>query len=245
MNTDFHNAEDRLMNWTKNPGRIVGFLYLLLVIGGPLRLMYIPEKLFVHGDAAATAANITAHETLFRLGMLSEVFCSVVLIFLTLVFFRLFKEVNKYLATLVVILGGVMPATINFFNTVNDGAALLLIRGADFLLVFDKPQRDALAMLFLRLHYQEILAAETLWGLWLLPLGLLVYKSRMLPRFIGIWLILNCFAYVTTSFVGLMLPQYEDAVSNALFPVLFGEVALVLWLLIMGTKESAVAAPAS
>jgi len=233
------------MNWTKNPGRIVGLLYLLLVIGGPLRLMYIPEKLFVHGDATATAANITAHETLFRLGMLSEVFCAIVLIFLTLAFFRLFKDVSRYLATLVVILGGLMPATVNFFNTVNDGAALLLIRGADFLTVFDKPQRDALAMLFLRLHYQELLADETLWGLWLLPLGLLVYKSRMLPRFIGVWLILNCLAYVTLSFVGLMLPQYEDAFSNALFPVLFGEVALVLWLLIMGTKARAVAAPAS
>ena len=233
------------MNWIKNPGRVVGFLYLLLVIGGPLRLMYIPEILFVHGDATATASNITAHETLFRLGMVSEVFCAVVLIFLTLAFFRLFKEVDKYLATLVVILGGVMPATINFFNTVNDGAALLLIRGADFLAVFDKPQRDALAMLFLRLHYQELRADETLWGLWLLPLGLLVYKSRMLPRFIGVWLILNCCAYVTLSFVGLMLPQYEDGISNALFPVLFGEVALVLWLLIMGTKARAVAAPAS
>ncbi len=233
------------MNWIKNPGRVVGLIYLLLVIGGPLRLMYIPETLFVHGDATATASNITARETLFRLGMVSEVFCAVVLIFLTLAFYRLFKEVDRYLATLVVILGGVMPATINFFNTVNDGAALLLIRGADFLAVFDKPQRDALAMLFLRLHYQEILAAETLWGLWLLPLGLLVYKSRMLPRFIGVWLILNCVAYVTTSFVGLMLPQYADAISNALFPVLFGEVALVLWMLIMGTKERAVAAPAS
>jgi hypothetical protein len=233
------------MNWIKNPGRVVGLIYLLLVIGGPLRLMYIPETLFVHGDATATANSIAAHETLFRLGMVSEVFCAVVLIFLTLAFFRLFQEVDKHLATLVVILGGAMPATINFFNTVNDGAALLLIRGADFLSVFDKPQRDALAMLFLRLHYQEILAAETLWGLWLLPLGLLVYKSRMLPRFIGVWLILNCFAYVATSFVGLMLPQYLDVVEKVTFPVLFGELALVLWLLVMGTKQRAVAALAS
>jgi hypothetical protein len=233
------------MNWLKNPGRIVGLLYLLLVIGGPLRLMYIPETLFVHGNAAATASNIAAHETLFRLGMASEVFCAVVLIFLTLAFFQLFKEVDRYLATLVVILGGVMPATINFLNTVNDGAALLLIRGADFLAVFDKPQRDALATLFLRLHYQEIVAAETLWGLWLLPLGLLVYKSRMLPRFLGVWLLLNGFAYVAISFVGLLLPQYDDVFSSALFPVLFGEVALVLWLLIMGTKERPIAAPAS
>lgn len=233
------------MSWTKNPGRVVGFLYLLLVIAGPLRLMYIPSTLFVHGDATATAGNIAAHETLFRLGIAADVFGGVVLIFLTLAFFRLFKEVDKYLAALVVILGGVLPAAICFFNTVNDGAALLLVNGADFLSVFDKPQRDALAMLFLRLHYQEIVAAETLWGLWLFPLGMLVYKSRMLPRFLGVWLIINGFAYVAMSITGLLLPQYDDAVSNITFPALFGELALVLWLLIMGTKEQAIAAPAS
>ena len=92
---------------------------------------------------------------------------------------------------LVVILGGVMPATIDFFNVLNDAAALMLVRGADFLLVFEKPQCDALAMLFLRWHRQEIVAAEILCGLWLFPLSILVSRSRFVPRFLGIWLIIN------------------------------------------------------
>jgi hypothetical protein len=138
-----------------------------------------------------------------------------------------------------------MPATIYFFNTVNDSAALLLVNGADFLSVFDKPQRDALAMLFLRLHYLEIVAAETLWGVWLFPLAILVYKSRMLPRFLGVWLIINGLAYVAASFTGLLLPEYGDALSKFTFPAQLGEVALVLWLLIMGTREPAIAAPAT
>jgi hypothetical protein len=224
---------------TKNPGRIAGFLYLLLLVA-PLRMIYIPSALFVHGDATATAANITTHETLFRLGMVSELFCGMVLIFLVLAFHRLFKGMDRYLAMLVIILGGVMPACTNFFNVVNDGAALILVRGADFLSVFDKPQRDALAMLFLRLHGQETVAAEILWGMWLFPLALLVYRSRFLPRFIGVWLILNGLAYVVTSLTGLLLPQYEDLVSTITFPALLGEMALMLWLAIKGVTQDAV-----
>ena len=89
-------------------------------------------------------------------------------------------------------------------------------------------------MLFLRLHHQEIVAAEILWGLWLFPLAILVYMSRFLPRFLGVWLIVNGFAYLVMSFTGLLLPQYEDRVSNIAFPALLGEMAIMLWLLIKG-----------
>ncbi|HQQ75859.1 MAG TPA: DUF4386 domain-containing protein [Thermoanaerobaculia bacterium] len=226
------------MTSIRGKARMAGFLYLLLM-AAPLRLLYIPKTLFVKGDAAATAANIAAHETLFRFGMVGDLFCGVVLIFLVLAFYRLFEAVDRTLAVLVVVLGGLLPATIDFVNVVNDAAALILVRGADFLSVFDKPQRDALAMLFLRLHHQQVVAAETLWGLWLFPLALLVLKSRFLPRFLGYWLILNGFAYLAESLTGLLLPQYEATVSNVLFPALLGEVALMLWLLIRGADAGA------
>src|SRR5207245_8852250 len=125
----------------------------------------------------------------------------------TLAFYRLFKAVDQNLAVLIVIVGGVLPPVIDFLNVLNDAAALMLVRGADFLSVFDKPQRDALAMLFLRLHHQEIIAAEILWGLWLFPLAILTSGSRFLPRFLGVWLIINGFAYLIMSFTGLVFPQ--------------------------------------
>src|SRR5439155_4204349 len=84
--------------------------------------------------------------------------------------------------------------------------------GADFLSVFDKPQRDALVLLFLRLHHAQIVAAEILWGLWLFPMGALAYKSRFLPRFIGVWLIINGVAYIVLSLTGLFFPDYQDKV---------------------------------
>jgi hypothetical protein len=118
----------------------------------------------------------------------------------------------------------------------NDAAALTLVRGADFLSVFERPQRDALAMLFLHLHRQEIVAAEILWGLWLFPLAILVYRSRFLPRFLGVWLIINGFSYLALSFTGLLLPQYEQMLFNITFPAIVGEMAIMLWLLIKGAK---------
>jgi Domain of unknown function (DUF4386) len=224
------------MSSTRNPGRVAGFLYLLLVVLAPFRLIYIPSVLFVRGNATATANNIAAHELLFRLGIVSDLLCGTILVFLALALYRLLKGVDRNLAVLMVILGGLMPATIDFLNVLNDAAALVLVRGADFLSAFDKPQRDALAMLFIRLHHQEIIAAEVLWGLWLFPLAILVYRSRFLPRFLGIWLIINGFAYLTISFTGLLLPQYEGMVSNLAFPALLGEMAFMLWLVIKGAK---------
>ncbi len=230
---------------TRNPGRVAGFWYLLLVLAGPVRLIYIPSKLFVHGNATATASNIAAHEWLFRLGIVSDLFCAVILIFLTLALYRLFKGVDQNLAVLVVIFGGVMPALIDFVGIVSDAAALTLVRGADFLSVFDKPQRDALAMLFLRLRDHQNTAAEILWGLWLFPLAILTYRSRFLPRFLGVWLTVNGFAYVLLSLTGELLPQYQNKLFLLSQPALFAEIAFMLWLVIKGAKPPAPAVAAS
>jgi hypothetical protein len=228
------------MSWARNPGRAVGFWYLLLVLLGPLRLIYIPNKLFVHDNAAATAGNIAAHQWLFRFGMLSDLAGAVVLIFLVLAFYRLFKGVDKQLAVLLVIFGGVMPALINFANVVSDAGALMVAQGPDFLSVFDKPQRDALVLLFLRLHHAQIIAAEILWGLWLFPMGALAYKSRFVPRFIGVWLVINGVAYLVLSLTGLFFPDYQDKVFAYSQPALFGELAIMLWLVFKGSPSTLV-----
>src|SRR5690242_16551771 len=227
------------MSSARNPGRVVGFWYLLLVLLGPLRLIYIPNKLFVQGNAAATAGNIAAHEWLFRFGMLSDVLGAVVLIFLVLAFYRLFKGVDQQLAVLLVITGGVMPAVLTLVNVGIDGAALTVARGTDFLSVFDKPQRDALVMLFLRFNHHQIVAAEILWGFWLFPMGGLVYKSGFLPRFIGVWLIINGVAYVVLCVTGILFPEYQNKVFLYSQPALFGELAIMLWLLIKGANPAA------
>jgi hypothetical protein len=232
------------MSWIKNPGRRAGFFYLLLM-AAPLRLIYIPAKLIVPGDAPATANNIVTHETLFRLGMLTDLFTGAAVIFVTLAFYDLFKRVNRRLAVLIVLLGGVLPAAIYFANIFTDaaaltfargGAGLLTARGANVLSVFDQPQRETLMMLFLHLHNQVNNAAQIFWGLWLLPVAILIWRSRLLPRFVGIWLALNGFAYVAMSLMDFLWPRYAGRVENILFPALTGELILMLWLMIRGVN---------
>jgi hypothetical protein len=224
------------MQPTNKAARTAGAIYLLLTLAGPLRLIYIPNALFVHGNATATADNIAAHELLFRLGIVSDLIGATLMIFVVLALYRLFKEVDQNMAALMVILGGLMITPIYFLNTLNDAAALLLARGADFLSAFDKPQRDALAMLFLRLHHHGVLANEIFWGLWLFPLAILVLRSRFLPRFLGYWLIINGFSYLVLSFTGLLFPQHEDLVFKFGVPAQLGELVFMLWLLIRGAK---------
>jgi hypothetical protein len=224
------------MTLSKN-ARVAGLLYLLGSLFGIVRLIYVPNTLFVYGNATATANNIAEHELLFRFGMVSYLLCAALWIFVTLALYRLFKGVNQARAVLMVILGSLMVTPIFFVNTVNDAAALLFVRGGGYLSVFDKPQRDAFARLFLDLHHQLDLANEIFWGLWLLPFGLLVYRSRFLPRILGVWLIIACFAYLALSFTGFLFPAYEDQAGKIAQPVLLGEVATMLWLLIMGANE--------
>jgi hypothetical protein len=232
------------MEPTDKAARVAGAWYLSLVLIGPFSLMYVPGKLIVHGNAAATASNILNHETLFRFSILADMIGAVIFICLALALYRLFSGVNKTHASLMVALV-LVSATVGFLNTLNNIAALTLFRGgADFLSVVDKPQRDALAMLFLRLNFQGDIINEIFWGLWLLPFGLLVMRSRFLPRILGVWLIVNCFAYVALSLTGILLPQYYDVAFRSAFPALLGEVAIMLWLLIKGARVQPSGAPA-
>jgi hypothetical protein len=231
------------MNSTKNAGRFAGLLYLIVSIPGAFALIYVPSKLIVHGNATATANNVAASETLFRLGIAGELIGQAGFIFVALALYDLLKGVNQRHASLMVTLI-VVSIPIAFLNELNAIAALVLVRGADFLSIFEKPQRDALAMLFLNLHSQGFGVAEIFWGLWLFPLGLLVYRSRFLPRFLGAWLAIGGFAYVILSLTGVLCPQDHDKVFIISQPALFGELVFMLWLVIKGAKPPALDATA-
>jgi hypothetical protein len=232
------------MSSTRNLGRFAGLLYLFFSIPGFFAMEYVPSKLIVHENAAATASNIAASETLFRLGIAAQLICHAGFILVVLALYDLLKGINRRHASLMVTLL-VVQIPIAFLNEVNSIAALTLVGGADFLSIFEKPQRDPLAMLFLNLHFDGIVVDQIFMGLWLLPLALLVYRSRFLPRFLGVWLVLDGFAYVTLSLTSVLLPQYSDKVSTYAQPALFGEVAFMLWLVIKGAKPPALDAAAS
>jgi len=232
------------MSSTKNPGRFAGLLYILTSIPGFFAMMYVPSKLIVHANAAATASNITAHETLFRLGIAGQLIGQAGFIFVALALYDLLKGVNRRYASLMVTLV-LVQIPIAFLNELNSIAALALVRGADFLSIVEKPQRDALAMFFLNLHFHGFVVNEIFWGLWLVPLALLVYRSQFLPRFLGVWLVLAGFAWVLLSLTGVLSPQYYAKVFGYSQPAVFGELAFMFWLLIKGVKPPELRAIAS
>src|SRR6266705_3123679 len=226
------------MHPLKKTAHIAGAIYLSMAFTAPFSLLYVPGKLIVHSNAAATADNILAHETMFRLSIFGDLVGQVIFICLGIALYRLLSNVNKTWAALMVAFV-LVSAAVGFLNTLNNVAALTLFRGADFLAVFDKPQRDALAYLFVRLHSQGILINEIFWGLWLFPFGLLVFRSGFLPRFLGVWLMLACFGWLTLSLIALLSPPsspYYDAAFRIAQPVMFAELAIMLWLLIRGAK---------
>ena len=220
--------------------RIAGLWYLAMIAVGVIRLLYVPGKLFVKGDAAATAANIAAHPSLFRLGMASSLVGMVLFLFLSFALYRLLSGVNNSLASAMVIFV-IVSAAIECVNVLTDAAALQLVRGAGYLSAFDQPQREALARHSLDLHFQGYVVNEMFWGLWLLPLGMLVIRSGFLPRLLGVWLILAGVAWMLVSMTGLLVPENYERVFSITSPVRLGEVAFLLWLVILGAKDKGTA----
>jgi hypothetical protein len=228
----------------RTDARRAGVLYLLMGLIAPIGLLYVPGRLIVTGDAAATADRLRASEWVLRLGIASELSHQIIGIFLLLVLYRLFKGVSEYQATLLVILGLLLSLPIVFVNVLNEIAALILAGGSTFLSVFDRPQRDALAYLFLRLHGQGLQVAAIFWGLWLFPFGILVIRSRFIPRTLGVLLMVAGCAYVAASFTSLVMPRYANAVLPVAGILEIGELPIIFWLLIWGAKAQPVRVPA-
>jgi hypothetical protein len=223
------------MTSLKRTARIAGLWYLGFALG-PFYLLYVPSQTVVHNDAAATGARILGHETLYRWGMLAETLGAVIFIGLSLALYRLFEDVDRRRARQLVALVLVSSA-LGLVTVVFSAAALLVFRGGDAFAGFDGHTRDAVGMLLIRMHGQANGINQMFWGLWLLPFGWLVLRSRFLPRWLGYWLLLDGIAWVVLSATWFLAPNHTDALFRYFQPVFMAELAAMLWLLIMGAKE--------
>ncbi|MBI5842012.1 MAG: DUF4386 domain-containing protein [Chloroflexi bacterium] len=210
------------MNSNKRIARIAGFLYLILAVcsGFP---HFVRLSLIVTGDAAATVSNITASETLFRISFVSDLVGQISFLFLVYYLYMLLKSVDKDQASLMVILV-VASVPITCLNMLNQFAVLPLLSSAEHSQVIS----------FLNLHNYGVLIAQIFWGLWLFPLGYLVFKSGYIPRILGVLLIIAGLGYLIDSFGKFLLPNYDTNIVTFTF---IGEVLLLLWLLIKGVKD--------
>ena len=212
--------------------RIAGFLYLLLIPLGVFGLLYVPNTLMVPGDAAATANNILTNELLFRLSIVSAILVPLVNIVVALFLYKLLKPVNKNYAALMVIFT-LVAAPIAMLNELNHVAVLLLLKGPEYLTIFTTSQLQSLVPLFLDLHKSGIQIAGIFWGLWLFPMGYLVFKSNYIPKIIGVLLIIGCFGYLIDFVTFFVFPDFGVVISEYAF---LGEVLMVFWLLIKGVN---------
>jgi len=219
----------------KNTARMAGLLYLILVITGVYGIMYIPSQIIVVGDTVATANNILSNELLFRTGALNDIISNTIFLFLVLVLYRLFKQVNENKAKLMFALV-IVQIPVAFMMEAFNITSLMILKG-EILKTFELTQRQDLAMLFLKINDYGTLPLEMFWGLWLLPFGLLVYKSEFIPRIFGILLVIAGIAYMIDSTIGILFPNYSSFVKYpTLLLVAIGEISITLWLLIKGVK---------
>ncbi len=222
------------MNPVKATAHRAGVLYFLFMIVAIVSEFLLP-KFMVYGDATATAGNITSAVSVYRLGILIGFITLVIFIFLVVVLYKLFKDVDKSKAMLMVLMV-IVGVAVALANLLNKFAPLVLLSGADYLAVFTKAQLDALAYGFLRFHGSGAAVSSAFWGLWLFPFGILVIRSGFFPRILGILLLIAGFAYITGSVISIVLPDYMHIISRVLMPLYFGEFPIIFWLLIKGAK---------
>jgi hypothetical protein len=221
----------------KQTARLSGALYVAMAVPGGLALTYFPSAFVVPGDATATASRIAAAPALYRLGVFSDLICAVFAIWLGMVLYDLFKDVDRSQARLLVgFVFGMVAA--GLVNTVLMAAPLVFTSGASYLSVFDKHQLDALTLGVVGLRSQGIHVATMYWGLWLLPLGVLVYRSGFMPRLLGVLVIIAGCAYVVDCVAYYFFPHYAGTIALvSTLPQAAGEGGFAFYALIKGVRS--------
>ena len=219
----------------RKTARMAGFFYLMFIITF-VSASIVRSRLIVFGDATTTANNILSAQGLFRIGFVTELVSAVFFVLAAWALYVLLKPVNKNLALLFLLLnlGGVAVECINALNLF---AALQFLSGANYLNVFQTGQLQAMAMSFLNSYTNGFMITQIFFSTWLLPLGYLVYKSRFLPRLLGILLILDFFAILSWFLQFFLLPDYGILSYPGLAISFIAEFSISLWLLIKAVKN--------
>jgi Domain of unknown function (DUF4386) len=216
--------------WFK--ARIAGVFYLLTILTRMFVEIFVRNRLVVSDDAAATATNIMAHESLWRLGFAADIVAFASYIALTALLYDLFKPVNRSLS-LVAAFFSLVACVVQAISSLLHFAPLVLLGDARYLRVFTVEQLQALALVFLRLRaaaYHNI--GLVFFGLYLLLAGILILRSVFLPRILGVLMILAGLSYVL-----FLSPPLAKSLQPYIlvFPGV-GQISLTLWLVVMGVN---------
>jgi hypothetical protein len=216
--------------------RTAGLFYLIVAVLGGFAHLVVRAKVYEPGDAAATAQNVVANAGLVRIGFVADLVQATFFLFVAMTLYLLLKHVNANVARAMVTFVAIAVACI-CLNMVHQFAALLVATDAAYADALGAQGSDALVLLMLDLQHHGYLIAQIFFGLWLLPLGYLVYESGMFPRVLGVLLVIGCVGYLVDTFALFLAPDLGASVSPfVLAPAAVAEIAMLFWLLVKGVK---------
>jgi uncharacterized protein DUF4386 len=230
-----------LNGWTletspRSKARIAGLLYLIVIVGGFFAEVIVRGKLVVHGDPAATAHNIMAHEMLYRWGFVVELLYLVCNLPLALLLYNLFKVVSRTVALLD--LGfGLLSTVIEAVSLLGHYAPLLFLNGGDHLSAFTPEQLQAASYVSIQLFEHGFAIALVFFGFDCFAMAYLIVRSTFFPRIIGVLLGIEGVFYLVNSFANFLSPAVADRVFPFLAASAIAEILFCLWLLVMGVNE--------
>ena len=223
------------MSSIKRTARITGGLYLIIAVASAFAFFVAYEGLIVPEDATATANNIMASEGLFRIGFVGDSVTFLSEVVLVVLLYVLFRPVSKTLSLIAAafrLAMTVMQGT----NLLNKVTALLLLDGAGYATAFEPDQLHTLVSLFLSAYEYGALIWGTFFGLHLLVVGYLLYKSGYYPKILGVLFVLASAGYLIDSFGNLVLPQFAEVYTWIVLATIPAELSFAVWLLIKGVN---------
>lgn len=219
----------------RRTARLAGLVYFVTACIMVFAFMVQTRSFMVSGDAAATAQRIVEGESMYRIMVLTSLIAQIFFIFVALLLYQLFRNVDRWYARAMAVLVLVAIAA-DLVVIANRMAPIDLLIGNDFLSVFSRPQREALSLAFLYLGGNLSLVLTMFWGLWLIPFGILVIKSGWFPKVLGVLLMIAGIGYILTTFAFFVFPAQLKTFRQVMTPLYFGEVPIILWMLIRGAK---------
>lgn len=224
------------MNSINKLARVAGFLYLIIIFAGGFAEAFVREGLTVSGNAVATAQNILASEQMYRFGFVADLVVLIAGTILSLIFYILFKPVNRNLSLLALIFS-ILASAVMALNLVNQLAPLVLLHSPSYLKAFSIEQLQTLSLFFLKLQSQGYGISLLFFAFYFPIIGYLVYKSGFLPRILGVIYTLAGIGYFINSLAMFLTPHLTVYLfPYVLLPAFIGESSMSLYLIIKGVK---------
>ncbi len=219
----------------KNAARLAGLFFLLMVVFGLFAEIFFRQKLFVSNDMNVTANNILSNAFLYRTGIVSDILMSLCYLFTALALYRLLASVNKNTAAVMVVFAAA-GSVLLLFNILNEIAPLYILNGNDYLNTIEPNSRQAIAMLFYNLYEHGYMIGQAFFALWVLPLGILIYRSGFIPKLFGVLFIIETIFGLMSVIVHFLVPN-QMLETILLLPGTIAEFLFMFWLLIWGIRN--------